>query len=304
MMLFRHRPDGHPIKVPGFTRLMPMLTGSRTASTIFLEESLHLDTTFEFMSTYNRNRPPGRRRLSILQLFLCAIARTVSERPKMNRFVMNYRYYQRNHISAAFVTKTTLEEDAEEVNVIIPLDPDDTVDSVNARFTDYVNRIKSGGTNASDQGVDLFGSLPTSLIRLIAGGYRFLDNHNLMTRGMLRILPMYSTVFLADLGSIGLDCALHHLFDLGTNGIFVTLGKVKREHHLTEDGAVDTRRALRIAFSYDERIIDGLYAGTAIRRLKRYVEDPSLLTVERTTSPDERKRIGLTERGSRLFVQE
>lgn len=300
-MIIRNRPDGRPIKVPGFTKLMPMVSGSRTKSTIFFEQDLYLDKTMDFIKEFNKSRKEGTRRLSVFQIFLCAIARGLSEKPKMNRFIINNRYYQRNHISTAFVTKISLHEDAEEVNVMIPLEPDDNLDSVNERFTQSVNNIKAGSSNNSSEQVDVFEKLPVPILNLIINVYKFLDNHNWVTASMLRVFPFYTSIFLANLGSVQLDSPLHHLFDMGTNGIFVALGIVHKEKFIDEDNIIQNRKRMKITFSYDDRIMDGLYAGKAIKLLKKYVENPELLLDKKVITAEERLAMGLTEKGSKLF---
>ena len=301
-MLIRNRPDGRPVKVPGFTKLMPMISGSRSKSTIFFEQDLYLDKTLDFIKEYNKNRKEGTRRLSVFQLVIAAIGRALVERPKMNRFVINNRYYQRNHMSVSFVTKASLHEDAEEVNVMIPLEPDDTIDSVNERFTRHVDNIKTGGSNTSDGAVDILAHVPVFLLNFVFSIYRFLDNHNLITAGILRTLPLYSTVFLANLGSVQLDSPFHHLFDAGTNGIFLALGLVKKENYISDDGSLKSRRKMKIIFSYDERIIDGYYAGKAIKAIKRHVENPELMVEKPELSPEQIEALGITEKGRKLFA--
>ena len=301
-MLIRNRPDGHPIKVPGFTKLMPMLSGSRTESTIFFEQDLYLDKTMDFIQNYNATRKEGTRRLSVFQIFLCAVGRSIGEKPKMNRFVINNRYYQRNNISAAFVTKISLHEDAEEVNIMIPLEPDDNLESVNERFTQKVNNIKAGSSNESSEQVDIFARLPVPVLKFVTDVYKFMDNHNMVTAAMLRVFPFYSSVFLANLGSVQLDSPLHHLFDMGTNGIFIALGIIHKEKYIDDDNSVQTRKRMKITFTYDDRIIDGLYAGKTIKLLKKYVENPELLVEKKNMTEEEKLAIGLTEKGRKLLV--
>ena len=300
-MIIKNRPDGRPVKVPGFTKLMPMVSGSRIKSTIFFEQDLYLDKTMDFIRDFNTTRKDGTRRLSVFQIFLCAIGRAIGEKPRMNRFVINSRYYQRNHISASFVTKVSLSEDAEEVNVIIPLEPDDNLESVNGKFTKVVNNIKEGQSNDSSDKVDVFEKFPVPLLKIIIAVYRFLDNHNWVTASMLRIFPFYSSVFLANLGSVQLDSPLHHLFDMGTNGLFITIGIVHKEKIIDEDDTIRDRKRMRIQFAYDDRIIDGLYAGKTVKLLKKYVENPELLLEKKDMTGDEKRAIGLTAKGRQLF---
>ncbi len=42
------------------------------------------------------------------------------------------------------------------------------------------------------------------------------------------MIPLYSSALLANLGSVGLDSAYHHLYEYGTTPIFVTMGRVKK----------------------------------------------------------------------------
>ena len=301
-MLKRNRPDGRPVKVPGFTKFMPMVSGSRTQSTIFFEQDLYLDKTMEFIKEYNKTRKEGTRRLSVFQLVIAAIGRALIEKPKMNRFIINNRYYQRNHMSVSFVTKTSLHEDAEEVNVIIPLEPDDTIDSVNERFTKYVDNIKTGGTNNSDQAVDLLGALPVFVLNFVIWMCRFLDRHNIIPPALMKAFPFYATVFLANIGSIQLDSPFHHLFDMGTNGIFLALGLIKKENYIADDGSVKIRKKMKMIFSYDDRIIDGYYAGNAIKAIKRHVENPELMVDKPELTDEQIAAIGITEKGRKLFA--
>lgn len=301
-MLKKTRPDGYPIKVPGFTKLMPMVSGSRTESTIFFEQDLYIDKTMDFIKEYNKTRKEGTRRLSVFQLVIAAIGRALVQRPKMNRFVINDHYYQRNHMSIAFVTKASMDVDAEEVNVMIPLEPEDNIDSVNERFTAHVDNIKTGGSNTSNSTVDVMANVPVFILRLIMNGFRFLDNHNLVTASMLRAFPFYSTVFLANLGSVQMDCPFHHLFETGSNGIFLALGLVKKENSISSDGSLVTRKKMRMIFSYDDRIIDGYYAGKAIKAIKQHVENPELMLEKLKPTTEQLQELGITEKGRKLFT--
>ena len=68
-------------------------------------------------------------------------------------------------------------------------------------------------------------------------------------------------ILVANLGSIKIDAAYHHLYEHGNCPLFVTLGRVENER-------------LTIKYSYDERIEDGLYAAKSLQLLKARIEDP------------------------------
>jgi hypothetical protein len=133
--------------VPGYTKLVPILMPTRNESTIFMDQEFVMDNTMSFINEWNSRLPEGQRKLTVMQVFLTALARTVALRPRLNRFVSNYRHYQRNNISFSFVTKKTLTDDGEEVNVTMPFLPHDTLDDVSRRFDEYVGEAKSDEGN-------------------------------------------------------------------------------------------------------------------------------------------------------------
>ena len=301
-MLIRKRPDGAPAKVPGFTKLMPILIGSRLESTIYMHQEIELNKTIPFMTRWNENRPEGRRRLTVMQVLLTAMARSVAQRPWINRFVSNRRHYQRNNISFSFVTKKTLSDSGREANVTMPFRPDDTLDDVSARFARYVDQAQSDAGNKSTDDVDGFERLPVPMLRLILGAIRFLDRRNWITRGMIRLFPFYCTAFLTNVGSLGMNAPYHHNYELGNTGVFISLGKVNRQKALDDAGNIYDRIYCEVTYTFDERIVDGIYSGRTIKIIKHLVENPELLLEKPQISAERLAELGLTEAGWNLWA--
>jgi pyruvate/2-oxoglutarate dehydrogenase complex dihydrolipoamide acyltransferase (E2) component len=82
---------------------------------------------------------------------------------------------------------------------------------------------------------------------------------------------------MANLGSVGVDGAFHHLFEYGTVSVFVAVGKIGPQVFVNDDGTVTTRPGLRACFTFDERVNDGHYCVAAIRLAKSLMEDPAQL---------------------------
>ena len=301
-MLINRRPDGTRIKVPGFTKLMPILMPTRTESTIYMEQEVELNDTMAFISEWNDNRPEGRRRLTIMQVLLTAMARAVVERPWINRFVSNFRHYQRNNISFSFVTKKSLSDAGKEVNVTMPFRPGDTLDSVNERFTQFVEQAKSDDGNKNDEDVDAFEKLPVFLLRIILAILKFMDRHNWMNAAMIKLLPFYCTAFLTNVGSLKIDAPLHHNFELGNTGLFISLGQIKRQKALDDNGNVYERCWVKITYTFDERIVDGIYSGRTIKLIKYLTERPQLLVDKPEYSQEQLDELKLTEKGWKLWM--
>ena len=100
---------------------------------------------------------------------------------------------------------------------------------------------------------------------------------NLLPTALLADDPLYASAFVANLGSVGLDAAFHHLYEYGTIPIFATMGRIHRAPHVFENGSVGSREVFRMRYTYDERVEDGFYAARALERLAACLNDPATL---------------------------
>ena len=117
--------------------------------------------------------------------------------------------------------------------------------------------------------------LPTPVLDGAVRLLRALDFLNLAPRALLETDPMYTSVFVANLGSLKIDAAYHHLYEHGNCPLFATVGRVEQTPMVTEDGDLAVRPAVKIKYTYDERVEDGMYCARALDLFKRYVEDPT-----------------------------
>lgn len=302
-MLFKKRPDGYPAKVPGYTKLVPIMMPTRTEAAIYMDQTIVMDEAMEFISNWNKNVPEGRMKMSVMQIVLTAIARTVSQRPALNRFVSNFRHYQRNNISVSFVTKKSLSDDGVETNVTMPFRPEDTLGDVNERFTRFVGAAKSDEGNKGDGDVDLFEKLPVSVLRVVIGLIKFLDKRNWIPTSMLQLLPFYCSIFLTNVGSLKLDAPFHHNFELGNCGIFVSLGMLRFEKFIDSNNQIRDRRVVSVRYTFDDRIVDGIYTGRAMKLLRSYIESPEKLIETPVLNPKHTEQLALTEKGWNLWAR-
>jgi hypothetical protein len=120
--------------------------------------------------------------------------------------------------------------------------------------------------------------LPAPLLRLAVRLQRVLDGWNLLPWALIKDDPLYASAFIANLGSVGLDAAYHHLYDYGTIPIFVTMGRVQRAPLVRDDGSVASDEVFRLRYTYDERVEDGFYAARALERLAACLADPRELS--------------------------
>ena len=295
-MFTKNRKDGTYIRdLPYFTRLTPYLMPTRTEACIYFEQDFDVTKALAYVHAVNAASPPGEKRLTLFQVFLCATARTIAMRPKLNRFVAGFRYYQRNGIVFNFVAKKELTDEGAEINVTLPFSPYETLATLPPKVSSYVSRVKKGETTDADDLNKLLARLPRFANRIVFGAVNFLDYHNALPLSFTSGLPFYSSVFFTNVGSVGIDAPFHHNFELGTCGLFVAIGKIRKESVTDESGRIERRDKVKVTFTYDDRIADGIYCGRAIDLLRSLVEDPALLEAPPELSPDQLAELGIVE---------
>ena len=84
-----------------------------------------------------------------------------------------------------------------------------------------------------------------------------------MPKVINRVSPFHSSVFVTNVGSIGLSPIYHHLYEFGTTSVFMAIGRKEVVNELQRDGSVKSRHVINMRFVLDERICDGYYFASA-----------------------------------------
>jgi len=87
--------------------------------------------------------------------------------------------------------------------------------------------------------------------------------------------PMFTSMFISNLGSVGLDRTYHHLYEYGTAGMFAAMGMPRKQLMPDRAGNPVLRDILEVRWTLDERVNDGLYCARGLAQLKKVIEDPA-----------------------------
>jgi len=155
--------------------------------------------------------------------------------------------------------------------------PEESLAEMVDRIYEVLFDGRSGRDSASDREVHAILRLPGVLRRAVVRLGRWLDAAGLLPQAMVDNDPLYASAFVANLGSVGLDAAYHHLFEHGTTPIFLTMGRVHRAPCVRDDGSVTSREVFAIKYTFDERTEDGFYAARGLERLRYLLEHPAEL---------------------------
>jgi hypothetical protein len=261
----------HPVR-----RIMPFLISSKNGGFVLFEQQVPVAAARTFLATVNAGRAPERA-VTLFHLVLRAIGLALTEFPRLNRFVAGSRLYERRGIWLSFSGKQRMERDAPLYTAKLLFDPNEPLDAMVDRIAALVGAGRSGRESATDLEVKAFLRLPAPVLRAGVRIVRRLDAWGLLPASFSRNDPLYASVFVANLGSVGLDAAYHHLYEHGTIPIFVTIGRLHRVPYVQPDGSITSREVVALRYTYDERIEDGFYAARALERLQALLEHPEAL---------------------------
>ena len=268
-----NRCDGTLVEdVPPYRQIMPYLMRGRNESAAYFDTVVDVTRTEAFLADHNRLHPEHR--ATVFHVVLWGLAKVLDESPRLNRFVAGGRLYQRDGIWISFAAKKALADGAPLEVVKRRFDPAEPFPDLVADIQARVAGARSDASTPTDRELATLLHLPGVGLRALLAVERAADALGLLPRFFVEGDPMFTSVFVANLGSLGMDAAFHHLYEYGNAGVFCTVGRIVEEP-VVREGVVTPARVVHLRFTYDERIDDGMYAGAAVRRLQHLVEDPA-----------------------------
>lgn len=220
----------------------------------------------------------GLKNIGMIHLFMAAYTRVVATLPGVNRFIRGQRLYARNNIEICMVIKKELSLNAPETVVKIFPSPSDTLDSIYKQLDDSIaENSGEGDTNSMDTVARILTKLPRIFLRSAIGIFNFLDYFGMLPRFITNLSPFHGSIFMTNLGSLGIPPVYHHLYDFGNLPVFLAMGAKRTEYVLNKDGEAEKHRLIDFTVVCDERICDGHYYATAFKKFKRILEHPEQL---------------------------
>ena len=230
-----------------------------------------------------QKRAEGMKAFGMIHIFMAAYVRVVSQLPGINRFIRGQRVYARNGIEICMAIKKELKLNAPETVIKLYATPEDTAVDIYEQLSRELETNKEiGDHNSMDSFARLLVALPSILLKFVVWFLKFLDYFGLLPRFLTKLSPFHGSMFITNMGSLGMPPIFHHLYDFGNLPLFIAMGAKRTEYVLNQDGAVESHRVIDFNIMCDERICDGHYYASAFKKLKRYLENPEQLF----TAPD------------------
>lgn len=272
--MFGKRPDATLCQdIPAYRRMMLYLMPGSNESAVNFTQEIDVTETLAFVQRWNQAQP--QRRISPFHVVVWAVVRTLDARPQLNRFAAGRKTWQRDGIWITYAAKKRM---ADEGSPLVTLkerfDPVWTFSETVDVFYKDLREGRSDEKSYTDRELDLLLRLPGPLLRVGVKALRGLDSLGLLPRSFVDEDPMFTSVFMANMGSLKMDSVYHHLYEYGNCPIFAVVGKVE-DLAKVEAGQVVSRKVMYLRYTYDERVADGMYAQHSMEYLRGIIEDPA-----------------------------
>ena len=286
------RPDGTYLKtIDPFMRFFPYIMKGRNEAAIYFCEQVDITELRQWLNKRNREAALNNGiKSTLFHAIITAVAKTVHERPQLNRFVVGRRVYQRHEFSCAFIMKREFKDDSSEEILVMKIYPEDTLTTVSGKIQDEVHKVRQEAKESEEkrQGIvnwfNYLMNMPRIFLRGLVRFAAWLDYHGWLPRFVIELDPMHSSIWISNLGSLGIDAPFHHLYEWGTTSVFMTIGMVQKAPVVAPDGTLAIKDTVNIALTIDERISDGFYFAKTIKRFRYLLEHPDELEKPARTS--------------------
>lgn len=238
-----------------------------------------LEENCDGMDAFIKKKADEGIKVTYMDILICVLMRMYAERPKMNRFVMNGRIYSRNEISIGFTVKKRLTEEAGETTVKLTFKGTESFEEVRQMVHNVISQNKGEEkSNGTDKTAKLLLKTPRFVLKMAMGLIRFMDRHGMLPKSLINVSPFHASCFLTNMKSISATYVYHHIYNFGTLGLFVGLGKeqIKPVYNDLEE-KFEAKKVIQLGLVIDERICDGFYNSKSIKLCRKYIKFPELM---------------------------
>jgi len=257
--------------------ITPFIMPTRCGASNYFTATVDIDKCEELI---RQKRAEGMKKFGMIHIFMSAYIRVISQLPGVNRFICGQRLYARKNIEICMVMKKTKELNAPETVLKIEANPTETLDTLyNILSNEIVKNKKDGDSNATDTAARFLISFPSIILRFTVWVLKLIDYIGLLPTFLTKLSPFHGSLFITNMGSLGMPPIFHHLYNFGNLPVFIAIGAKRTIYEVDENGNKTKRRVIDFNVTCDERICDGHYYATAFKKLRKLIENPEQLLV-------------------------
>ena len=262
------------VKIGGMNQLMIDLKPRRCDADVFINTPVDVTNLVDYI---NERKKKGEK-VTYFHAFLLALAKTIYNRPKLNRYVKNRHMYEHTNVSISFVAKVEFEDDSEEVMLIIDVAPDDNIDTISKKIYDKISvlRNKKFEKKGANGVLDTLGAMPNILRVPLVGFLKWTDEKGILPKSLQEDDLYFASAIVTDIGSLKSDSIYHNNTNFGTASSITSIGEIRDEIKIV-NGKETKYKACKFGINFDERVADGFYMIKAFKILEYIIDNPKLL---------------------------
>jgi pyruvate/2-oxoglutarate dehydrogenase complex dihydrolipoamide acyltransferase (E2) component len=275
---FGDRYDGRLLRtVDPMYKIAPFIMRHPNQANNAYADTVEITEVERFLKKKRAEGFPG---MGMLHVFVASYVRVVSQKPELNRFISGQKIFARHHIDIIMMVKKEMSTKSGETSVKVRLDAHDTISDIYMKINAEIAKIKEKTEeSATDDIAGLLCKFPRFVNRLVFWALRVMDYHNCMPKSLLDDSLFHGSMFVTDLGSLGIQPVAHHLYNMGNIPLFLAFGAKRRANELQSDGSVVEKRYVDYILTLDDRISDGFYFAQVFKYFKSFIRHPAQLDV-------------------------
>lgn len=269
------RKDAKRIKnIDGLSQILLDLKPNRCDSDVFIKQKMDVTELVKYIESKKKKGED----ITYFHAFVTAIAKTLYNRPKLNRFIANRHVYEHNDVVISFVAKLSFDDKSEEVMIMVEIDDNDNIESISNKIKNKVNsfRNKTAKKEGANDAIDVLGKLPNIIRVPIVGIFKWCDKNGILPASLVKDNLYYSSMIVSNLGSIKCGAIYHNITNFGTCSSLTTMGEIKDEEVII-NGKKEIRKLCEFGINFDERVADGYYFAKSVKMLEYIFDNPKLL---------------------------
>lgn len=268
------RMNSKRIKIGGMTQLCIDLKPRRCDADVFINTPIDVTNLVNYVD----NRKKKGDKITYFYAILLAFAKTIYNRPKLNRYVKNRHMYKHTNVTISFVAKVEFNDDSEEVMIIIEIAPDDNIDTISKKIKDQIDtlRNKKFEKKGANGALDFLGKLPNIIRVPLVGTLKWMDEKGILPMSLQKDDLYFASAIVTDIGSLKSDSIYHNNTNFGTASSITSIGEIKDQVKVV-DGKTKVYKAANFGINFDERIADGFYLIKSFKIFEYIMNNPKLL---------------------------
>ena len=255
--------------------IMPFIMKERCDAQNYFNASIDCDYLEEYI---RQKREEGLVGFGLMHIIVAGYGRMVSQFPGINRYIAGQRIFARDEIVVSMMVKKEMKVNAQDSAIKVRFSPSDTIYDVYNKINEQIEiAAAQGDTNGFDKVARLLVKLPAPLLRGFVGLMKTMDYFGIMPRIIDEVSPFHASMFISNLGSLGIPPIYHHIYNFGNISVFITFGAKQKQLKLASDGSVKEHYVVDYTVVTDERTTDGHYYANAFKGLQKIFRNPQKL---------------------------